>query len=48
MMRLARELGYTLAEVYERITYEEMYLWGILFEVEAEEREEASRKARRR
>ena len=48
MMRLSRELGYTLAELYERMTYEEMYLWGLLFEVEAEEREEAARKARRK
>ena len=45
-MRLSRELGYTLAELYERMTYEELCLWGLLFEVEAEEREEAARKAR--
>jgi len=48
MMRLSRELGYTLSELYERMTYEEMYLWGLLFEVEAEEREEAARKAKRK
>jgi hypothetical protein len=47
-MRLARELGYTLSEIMERTTYEEIYLWGVLFEVEAEEREEAARKAKRK
>jgi len=47
-MRLARELGYTLSEIMERTTYEEIYLWGVLFEIESEEREEAARKARRK
>jgi len=47
-MRLARELGYTLAELAERMTKEELELWCVLYEVEAEEQEEARRKARRR
>lgn len=48
MMRLARDLGYTLAELSERMTYEELQLWTVVFEVEAMEQEEAMKKARRR
>lgn len=47
-MRLARELGYTLSEIMKRTTYEEIYLWAVLFEIEHEESEEAARKARRK
>ena len=47
-MRLARELGYTISEVMERMTYDEIFLWGVLFEIEHDEREEAARKAKRR
>jgi hypothetical protein len=47
-MRLARELGYTISEVMERMTYDEIFLWGVLFEIEEDEREEAARKAKRR
>lgn len=47
-MRLARELGYTLSELSTRLTREELQLWTVLFEVEAREREEAQRKAKRR
>jgi hypothetical protein len=48
MMRLARDLGYTLAELGQRITLEELRLWAALYEVEGKEQEEAMRKARRR
>jgi len=48
MMRLARELGYTLSELTNRLTREELQLWVLLFEVEAKEQEEAMRKAKRR
>tara|TARA_R100001163_G_C5062910_1_gene200083 strand:+ start:2287 stop:2430 length:144 start_codon:yes stop_codon:yes gene_type:complete len=47
-MRLARELGYTLAELGERMTKEELELWCVLYEVEAQEQDEARRKAKRR
>ena len=47
-MRLARELGYTLSELTNRLTREELQLWVLLFEVEAKEQEEAMRKAKRR
>jgi hypothetical protein len=48
MMRLARDLGYTLSELSHRITLEELRLWAALYEVEGKEQEEAMRKARRR
>ena len=47
-MRVARELGYTLSELSNRMSREELQLWCLLFEVEAQEQEEMRRKARRR
>lgn len=47
-MRLARDLGYTLQELAERMTFEELQLWGLIYQVEYEEAEEASKKASRR
>lgn len=47
-MRIARDLGYTLSELMAKITREEMQLWAVLYEVEAEEQEAATRKAKRR
>lgn len=48
MMRLARELGYTLSELSGCLTREELELWALLYQVEAEEQETAKRKSRRR
>ena len=48
MMRLARDLGYTLLELSERLTYEELQLWGLMYQIEYQEAEEASQKASRR
>jgi hypothetical protein len=48
MMRLARELGYTLSELTVRLTREELQLWTVLYEVEAKEMEDARNKAKRR
>jgi hypothetical protein len=48
MMRLARDLGYTLTELTDRITYEELQLWGLMYQVEFQESKEASEKAARR
>ena len=48
MMRLARDLGYTLSELSERMTFEEAQLWGLMYQVEQQEMEEASKKASRR
>jgi hypothetical protein len=48
MMRIARDLGYTLSELTQRLSREELQLWALLYEVEAKESEEAMRKAKRR
>jgi hypothetical protein len=48
MMRLARDLGYTLLELSERLTYEELQLWGLMYQVEYQEAEEPIQKASRR
>ena len=47
-MRVARELGYTLSELSSKMSREELQLWCLLFEVEAEEQREMRRKAKRR
>lgn len=47
-MRVARDLGYTLSELTQRMTREELQLWTLLYEVEAEEQEAAIRKSRRK
>lgn len=47
-MRVARDLGYTLSELSQRMTHEEFQLWALVFQVEYEEEEEARRKAKRR
>lgn len=43
-MTLARELGYTLAEITEKMSYEELLLWNAYFQVDAEEAEKRQRK----
>jgi hypothetical protein len=48
MMRVARELGYTLSELTQRMSREEFQLWILLFEVEAKEQQDAMRKSKRR
>ena len=47
-MRVARELGYTLSELTSKMSREELQLWCLLFEVEAQEQEEMRRKAKPR
>jgi len=47
-MRIARDLGYTLSDLTQRITHEEVQLWAALYEVEFQEEEESIKKARRR
>jgi len=48
MARLARDLGYTLAELSDRMTPEELYLWGLIYQHENQEQEKAMRKGGRR
>jgi hypothetical protein len=47
-MRLARELGYTLSELSQKMSREELQLWCLLYETEASEQAEMRRKAKRR
>tara|TARA_R100001509_G_scaffold159678_1_gene126445 strand:+ start:1171 stop:1314 length:144 start_codon:yes stop_codon:yes gene_type:complete len=47
-MRVARDLGYTLSELNERMSREEFQLWALLYEVEYKEEKEAMQKAKRR
>lgn len=47
-MRVARDLGYTLSELTQRMTREELQLWTLLYQVEAEEQEAAMKKSRRK
>tara|TARA_R100000951_G_C2610587_1_gene171113 strand:+ start:544 stop:687 length:144 start_codon:yes stop_codon:yes gene_type:complete len=47
-MRVARELGYTLSELSQKMSREELQLWCLLFETEAIEEAEMQRKAKRR
>jgi hypothetical protein len=48
MARVARDLGYTLAELKDRMAPEELYLWGVIYQYENQEQEKAMKKARRR
>jgi hypothetical protein len=36
-MRICRDLGYTIAELRERMTLEELLLWQTLYKVEHDE-----------
>jgi len=47
-MRIARDLGYTLSELADKITLEEVQLWSAVYQVEIQEQEEAYKKAKRR
>jgi len=47
-MRICRDLGYTLSELTQRLSREELQLWALLYEVEYKEEEEQRRKSKRR
>lgn len=48
MARVARDLGYTLAELAERMTPEELHIWALVYGYEYDQQEEAMKKAKRR
>jgi hypothetical protein len=48
MSRVARDLGYTLAELAAKATPEELSIWGLIYQYEYQEQEKAMKKARRR
>jgi hypothetical protein len=45
-MRLCRDLGYTISELQDRITEEELAMWNILYQIEHEESEQAAKRKR--
>jgi hypothetical protein len=47
-MSVARELGYTLSDLVQKITIEELNLWSIYFEVYNEEQDAENNRARYR
>lgn len=48
MARIARDLGYTLAELSARVTPEELQIWGLIYQHEYVEQQKAAAKAKRR
>ncbi len=46
-MVVAEKLGYTLTELQERMTPEELHLWGLFYKVRSEEEKAAMNKASR-
>lgn len=45
---MAEKLGYTLQELMDRITVEELILWSAFYELRSEQERAAQEKARRR
>ena len=46
-MVVAEKLGYTLTELQERMTLEELWLWSVFYEIRSEEEKAAMEKAKR-
>ena len=44
---VAEKLGYTLSELRERMSLEELYLWSVFYEIRADEEKAARNKAQR-
>ena len=47
-MLVAEKLGMTLSELGERMTYEELMLWSVFYDLRQEEEQAAIEKAKRR
>ena len=47
-LHVAKELGLTLGQLRREMTIEEVWLWVVFFNLQAEEQEKAQRKAMRR
>ena len=45
-MVVAEKLGYTLTELEERMTLEELYLWAAFYQVRSDEEKKAMNKAK--
>ena len=46
-MVVAEKLGYTLSEVQEKMTEEELYLWSMFYQYRSEEEKKTMDKAKR-
>ena len=44
---MAEKLGYTVSELQERMTLEELYMWSVFYQLRADEEQAALDKARR-
>ena len=47
-LHVAKELGLTLGQLRREMTTEEVWLWVVFFNLQAEEQEKAQRKAMRK
>lgn len=47
-MVVAEKLGYTLTELQEKMTPEELYLWSMFYELRSDEEKKAINKAKSR
>jgi hypothetical protein len=47
-MGVAKELGYSLSQLAENMTLEELMMWSAFFAIQHDEHEAAMKKARRR
>ncbi len=47
-MSVAKELGYSLSQLAENMTLEELMMWSAFFAIQHDEHEAAMKKARRR
>jgi hypothetical protein len=47
-MAIGKELGYTVSELAQLMTIEELMLWSAFFELQNDEQEAMMKKARRR
>ena len=45
---VAKELGYTLAQLNKEVTFEELMIWSAYFQLLNDEQEEAMKKNKRR
>tara|TARA_R100001510_G_C7648766_1_gene206128 strand:- start:1994 stop:2134 length:141 start_codon:yes stop_codon:yes gene_type:complete len=45
---VAKELGYTLAKLNKELTYEELLIWSVYFDLLNDEHEEDMKKVKRR
>lgn len=46
MLRLSKDLGYTLLDLSERITLSEIQIWMAFYDLESEELEKAKKRRR--